>query len=112
MTTTKTRALWFALLAWVAPFTACSRPAPRLDGEATRTLPWSDELVEQVASTPVQAEGRVKPLSVLAAVTLYDVHGRRDLKYSVPGPDGRQHEREQEPVDRLVVPRRAVVVGL
>ncbi|MEC8652251.1 MAG: cytochrome c biogenesis protein CcsA [Planctomycetota bacterium] len=102
MTTMKTRALWFALLAWVATFTACSRPAPRLDGEATRTLPWSDELVEQVASTPVQAEGRVKPLSVLAAFTLYDVHGRRDLKYSIPGPDGSQQKVTLEPTEWLL----------
>ena len=102
MTTTKTRALWFALLAWGATFAACSRPAPRLDGEATRTLPWSDELVEQVASTPVQAEGRVKPLSVLAAFTLYDVHGRRDLKYSVPGPDGTQQKVTLEPTEWLL----------
>lgn len=89
-------------LAALTLLVACSRPAPRLDGEVERSQPWSEEVVAQVASAPVQAEGRVKPLSVLAAFTLYDVHGRRDLKYSVPGPDGAPQKVTLEPTEWLL----------
>ncbi|MCK5941934.1 MAG: hypothetical protein KAI24_08210, partial [Planctomycetes bacterium] len=81
---------------------ACSRPAPRLEGEAERTQPWSDQVVEQIASAPVQSNGRVKPLSVLAAFTLYDVHGRRDLKYSTTGADGAMQKVTLEPTEWLL----------
>jgi len=89
-------------LAALTLLVACSRPAPRLEGEVERSQPWSEEVVAQVASAPVQAEGRVKPLSVLAAFTLYDVHGRRDLKYSVPGPDGAPTKVTLEPTEWLL----------
>lgn len=102
MTNSQMRSLWLVFLAFGATFAACSRPSPRLDGEASRTLPWTEDVVARVASAPVQVEGRVKPLSVLAAFTLYDVHGRRDLKYSVPGPDGTQQKVTLEPTEWLL----------
>lgn len=102
MTPPAMRSLWFGLLAVAVTLTGCSRPSPRLDGEAYRTAPWSAELVDRIASTPVQADGRIKPLSVLAAFTLYDVHGRRDLKYSIPGPDGVQQKVKLEPTEWLL----------
>ena len=80
----------------------CSRPAPRLDGEALRVTPWRREVVDAVAAIPVQSEGRIKPLSVLAAFALYDLHGRRDLKYSVPGPDGVQQKVTLDPTEWLL----------
>ena len=100
MTPAAMRSIWLGLMAFAVILTGCSRPSPRLDGQAYRTVPWSAELVDRIASTPVQADGRIKPLSVLAAFTLYDVHGRRDLKYSVPGPDGVQQKVKLEPVWR------------
>lgn len=97
-----TRSLSFGLLALFTILTACSRPAPRIDGEVERTIPWSKEVVEQVASAPVQAEGRIKPLSVLAAFTLYDVHGRRDLKYAYTDDNGAQQKVTLEPTEWLL----------
>ncbi len=88
--------------AFVALSSACSRAVPRVEGALERTTPWSEEIVEQVASTPVQANGRVKPLSVLAAFTLYDVHGRRDLKYSFTAADGAQQKVTLEPTEWLL----------
>ena len=102
MTPAAMRSIWLGLLAVAVTFAGCSRPSPRLDGEAYRTVPWSAELVDRIASTPVQADGRIKPLSVLAAFTLYDVHGRRDLKYSIPGPDGVQQKVKLEPTEWLL----------
>jgi len=95
---TLTRGCFAALVA----LAACSRPAPPLQGEVERVEPWSEEVVAQVASAPVQAEGRIKPLSVLAEFTLYDVHGRRDVKYSVPGPDGAPQKVTLEPTEWLL----------
>lgn len=62
---------------------ACSRPAPRVPGELLRAEPWSPEFVARFGSTPVQNEGRVMPVSTLAAFTLYAVHGRRDVQFVV-----------------------------
>jgi len=102
MITRTTRSLSFGLLALFTLFAACSRPVPRLEGEVERATPWSKEVVEQVASAPVQAEGRTKPLSVLAAFTLYDVHGRRDLKYSYTAADGSRQKAKLEPTEWLL----------
>lgn len=82
--------------------TACSRPAPRLDGDAERTQAWSQEVVDQMASVPVQDNGRTKPLSVLAAFKLYYIHGRRDLKYSIPDVKGVQRKITLEPIEWLL----------
>jgi len=81
-----TRLLALSLTALL--FGACSRPAPRLPVEPQRTVAWSDEVVAELAEVPVQDNGRVKPLSVFAAFTLYNIHGRRDLKYTTTGADG------------------------
>ncbi len=88
--------------ALVALVSACSRPAPRVEGELERVEPWGEQLVERVASAPVQENGRHKPLSVLAAFTLYDVHGRRDLKYSFTAQDGAQQKVTLEPTEWLL----------
>ena len=89
-----------ALLAFV--LAACSRPAPRLEGDIERTEPWNKEVVAQLAAVPVQDNGRTKPLSVLAAFRLYDVHGRRDLKYSVLAADGTETKYTLEPTEWLL----------
>jgi ABC-type transport system involved in cytochrome c biogenesis permease subunit len=89
-----------ALLALV--LAACSRPVPRLEGDVERTEPWNKETVAQLASIPVQDNGREKPLSVLAAFRLYDVHGRRDLKYSVLAADGTEKKFTLEPTEWLL----------
>ena len=62
---------------------ACSRSAPRLQGELERQADWSPELVKKVAALPLQNDGREMPLSTLAAFTLYAVHGRRDVQFQV-----------------------------
>ena len=80
----------------------CSRPAPRLQGEPLRTEPWSREVVEAMASLPLQADGRVKPLATLAAFTLYHVHGRRDLQYTAPSRDGGVEKVTLEPTEWLL----------
>ncbi|MFN3245023.1 MAG: cytochrome c biogenesis protein [Planctomycetota bacterium] len=97
-----TRRLSFGLLGLFAFLASCSRPVPELDGPPERTMPWSDDVVEQVASAPVQSEGRVKPLSVLAAFTLYDVHGRRDLKYGYTTAEGTLQKVTLEPTEWLL----------
>ena len=61
----------------------CSRPAPSLPQAPQRTEAWDPALVEALAKTPLQDGGRVKPLSTLASVALYAVHGRRDLQYTI-----------------------------
>ncbi len=50
-----------------------------------RRTAWTPAVVEQLATLPVQEGGRVKPLSALAAHTIYSVHGRRDLKLDLDG---------------------------
>jgi ABC-type transport system involved in cytochrome c biogenesis permease subunit len=70
---------------------SCSRPAPPMSGSAERTDSWDPDVVAQMAALPIQENGRVKPLSVFAAFSLYALHGRRDLKYSTP--DGKGGER-------------------
>lgn len=81
---------------------ACSRPAPRLEGEVKRTEPWRKETVELMASVAVQDNGRQKPLSVLAAFKLYDIHGRRDVKYSVKDESGTETKYTLEPTEWLL----------
>jgi len=81
---------------------ACSRPVPRLEGEVARTEPWRQETVEQMASVAVQENGRQKPLSVVAAFRLYDIHGRRDLKYSVEDASGTETKYKLEPTEWLL----------
>ena len=105
---------WFlssCLLLLASLFGGCSRPVPALAGDAERTEPWNAEVVERLAAVPVQDNGRVKPLSVLAAFLLYDVHGRRDLKYSLPGEDGRPRKVTLSPtewfLDVICYPRQA-----
>ena len=62
---------------------ACSRPVPTVPTEhRARQEAWDPELVRLLATLPVQHDGRVKPLGVLAAFTLYAVHGRRDLQFA------------------------------
>ena len=81
---------------------ACSRPVPRLPGEAERTEAWSDAAVDKLAAVPLQDNGRVKPLATLAAFKLYQIHGRRDLKYSIPAADGGMQKVTLEPTEWLL----------
>jgi ABC-type transport system involved in cytochrome c biogenesis permease subunit len=81
---------------------ACNRPAPRLPSQPQRTESWPAEVVDAMASLPVQHEGRVKPFSTLAAFALYDVHGRRDLQYTVPAADGGLRKVTLEPTEWLL----------
>ncbi len=81
---------------------ACNRPAPRLEGGVSRTEAWRQETVEQMASVMVQDNGREKPLSVLAAFRLYDIHGRRDLKYSVKDGSDKETKFMLEPTEWLL----------
>lgn len=93
------------LVTWssVALFAAaCSRPAPRLPSAPERTEAWSRDCVETMASTPLQDNGRIKPLATLAAFTLYYVHGRRDLQFTTAGPDGKDHKITLEPTEWLL----------
>jgi ABC-type transport system involved in cytochrome c biogenesis permease subunit len=69
-----------ALLCLVAA-AGCSRANPEVALPLQRTEPWSPEFVAQMATLPLQHEGRVKPFQTLAAFTLYFVHGRRDMKF-------------------------------
>ncbi|MEO6596973.1 MAG: cytochrome c biogenesis protein CcsA [Planctomycetota bacterium] len=90
-------ALVVALLA-----SACSRTVPRLPNAPERTVPWNPELVEAMASLPVQRDGRVMCFATLAAFTLYHVHGRRDLQHMTPGPDGVDQKVTLEPTEWLL----------
>ncbi len=78
------RLLTTFVLAAVALLAACSRQAPRLQGELERAAPWPADFVERFGALPVQHEGRVMPFSTLAATTLYAVHGRRDVQFVAP----------------------------
>ena len=77
--------VWLILFAMAA---ACSRPAPRLEGDLERTVDWPAEFVETFGTLPMQHEGRVMPFSTLAASTLYAVHGRRDVQFVVADKNG------------------------
>ncbi|MFK7742864.1 MAG: cytochrome c biogenesis protein [Planctomycetota bacterium] len=82
------RPRWQSILAVAAALclsllASCGRAAPELGIEPDRIEPWSEEVVDELARVPIQDNGRIKPLSVLAAVTLYKVHGRRDLKFQI-----------------------------
>ena len=102
MSKSPTRFLSLLLPALFGLFAGCSRPAPRLDGEVLRATAWSADVVDAMAAVPVQSDGRIKPLSVLAAFALYDIHGRRDLKYSVPGDGGVQQKVTLNPTEWLL----------
>ncbi|MBL8752368.1 MAG: cytochrome c biogenesis protein CcsA [Planctomycetes bacterium] len=78
---------WLLLLLFAA---ACSRPAPKYDGELERTEPWPAEFVTAFGALPLMHEGRTMPFSTLAASTLYAVHGRRDVQFVSAGKDGVQ----------------------
>ncbi|MDB9741855.1 cytochrome c biogenesis protein CcsA [Akkermansiaceae bacterium] len=47
--------------------------------------PWDPELVELVASLPVQEGGRVKPFSTWAMYRLYSIHSGKNVKIKVDG---------------------------
>ncbi|MCA8952675.1 MAG: cytochrome c biogenesis protein CcsA [Planctomycetes bacterium] len=82
----------------------CSRPSPAYDGTMQRTAPWDPDLVETMASLPVQENGRVKPLGSFAAFLLYAVHGRRDLKFTVgQGEGGRGEGGQGEGAQRVTL---------
>ncbi len=79
MSTTKILAwLWLCLLVVAA---GCSRAAPKMSGELLRKGGWDPAFVAEFGSTMVMNDGRVQPLSTLAAYTLYAVHGRRDVQF-------------------------------
>jgi hypothetical protein len=82
--------------------TACSRPAPRMQGELQRTECWSPAFVERFGALPLQNEGRVMPMSTLAAFTLYAVHGRRDVQFTVAGKDGANASQKLSPTEWLL----------
>lgn len=70
-----------ALLALLLLGSACNRAAPRLTGELQRQTAWDPDFVDEFGSTMVMNDGRVQPISTLAAFTLYAVHGRRDVQF-------------------------------
>lgn len=79
LSTTKLLAwLWLFLLVVAA---GCSRAAPKMSGELLRKGGWDPAFVAEFGSTMVMNDGRVQPLSTLAAYTLYAVHGRRDVQF-------------------------------
>lgn len=80
---------------------ACSRPAPRLPSEPVRTEPWDPAVVEAMSTLSLQNGGRVLPLASFAAFTLYFVHGRRDLQYTVADREG-DHKITLEPTEWLL----------
>ncbi|MGE3171261.1 MAG: cytochrome c biogenesis protein [Planctomycetota bacterium] len=73
--------LTLAVLTLVAPPLAAQAETDHL----TRTQPWNQEVVAQLATLPVQEDGRIKPLSALAATSLHLTHGRRDMKLDTDG---------------------------
>jgi ABC-type transport system involved in cytochrome c biogenesis permease subunit len=50
------------------------------DPAATRSEPWSREVVDLFASLPVQDGGRVKPMEKLAGIHLLTLNGKRSLE--------------------------------
>ncbi len=88
------------LLAFV--LAACSRPVPKYEHEVLRTEPWSAEVVAEMASVAVQDNGREKPLSVLAAIRLYKIHGSRDVKFSIIDSSGGEQKNTLSPTEWLL----------
>ncbi|MBL8738084.1 MAG: hypothetical protein JNL12_16745, partial [Planctomycetes bacterium] len=75
---------WIGLVAMLALLllgSACNRAAPKLTGELQRQTAWDPDFVDEFGSTMVMNDGRVQPISTLAAFTLYAVHGRRDVQF-------------------------------
>lgn len=81
---------------------ACSRPVPKFEHEVLRTEPWSKEVVTEMASVAVQDNGREKPLSVLASIRLYKIHGRRDVKFSITDSSGKEQKITLSPIEWLL----------
>src|SRR5690349_22730839 len=81
---------------------ACSRPVPRVTTELERTESWSPAFVERFGSLPLQDEGRVMPLSTLAAFTLYAVHGRRDVQFVTTADGGAETKHKLSPTEWLL----------
>ncbi|HEX6814019.1 MAG TPA: cytochrome c biogenesis protein CcsA [Planctomycetota bacterium] len=82
------RSVWL-LASFVTLYTGLCAGLRAQDAQAadlpTRANPWTPELVELMATLPLQESGRIKPLSAFAASTLYAVHGRRDMKLDFDG---------------------------
>lgn len=91
--------LLLAALAWLG---ACSRAAPRLQGQLERTEAWPADFVEAFGALPLQHEGRVMPFSTLAASTLYAVHGRRDVQFVSADDSGRDRTTKLSPTEWLL----------
>ncbi|MFT4514203.1 MAG: ABC-type transport system involved in cytochrome c biogenesis permease subunit [Planctomycetota bacterium] len=81
---------------------ACSRPVPKYEHELLRTEPWSKEVVAEMSSVAVQDNGREKPLSVLAAIRLYKIHGRRDVKFALTDSNGEEKKIKLTPIEWLL----------
>lgn len=80
----------------------CGREMPVFEGEVLRTESWDEQVVAEMASVAVQDNGREKPLSVLAAIRLYKIHGRRDVKFSIVDSSGKQENVTLNPVEWLL----------
>lgn len=67
------------IVALAAGLAGCSseRPVNEIDCENPRTEPWSQEVVDAFGALPVQADGRVKPLSTYVGFKLYAINGKR-----------------------------------
>lgn len=88
-----------ALLCALLVGAGCSRPVPELPVTPDRLEAWPEDVVREMASLPMQDNGRIKPLSVYAAFTLYFVHGRRDVKFSALGTNGEQQKVTLDPTE-------------
>lgn len=96
------RILSHLFLVVLALLAACSRPAPRLQGQLERTEAWPADFVESFGALPLQHEGRVMPFSTLAASTLYAVHGRRDVQFVSPDGSGVDRTIKLSPTEWLL----------
>lgn len=90
------------LLALAFVVAACSRPVPKFEHDVVRTEPWSQEVLDEMAAVAVQDNGREKPLSVLAAIRLYKIHGRRDVKYTVTDSSEKETKVTLTPIEWLL----------
>ncbi len=76
----------FALAAFPAAPAAAQAPADPIHTlpSPPRTEPWPDQVIAAMAALPAQEDGRVKPLTTVASVALYGIHGSRSLKITAP----------------------------